>query len=75
MEEALTLVAENGYDGTGVNQIRGKEDILNALIDSAETRYEEYFGSSRNIGKLPESKEGFIQTAMRRISFTVHDIM
>ena len=50
-DAALTLCAENGYDGTSVEQIatvvgikapslykhyKGKEDILNALIDSAE---------------------------------------
>ena len=56
LDAALTLFAENGYDGTSVEQIagivgikapslykhyKGKEDILNALIDSAEVRYEE----------------------------------
>jgi AcrR family transcriptional regulator len=50
LDAALTLFAENGYDGTSVEQIanivgikapslykhyKGKEDILNALIDSA----------------------------------------
>ena len=29
---------------------KGKADIFNALIDSAETRYEEMFGPERNIG-------------------------
>ena len=53
IEEALTLFAENGYDGTGVERIaervgikapslykhfKGKEDILNAIIDEAEAR-------------------------------------
>ena len=53
LEEALTLFAENGYDGTSVEEIakhvgikapslykhyKGKEDILNALIDAAESR-------------------------------------
>ena len=70
MNAALTLFAENGYDGTSVEQIagivgikapslykhyKGKEDILNALIDSAEARYEEMFGSEKNIGKVPQS--------------------
>ena len=47
LEEALTLFAENGYDGTGVEQIaekvgikapslykhfKGKEDIMTALM-------------------------------------------
>ncbi|MED9969399.1 MAG: TetR/AcrR family transcriptional regulator [Ruminococcus sp.] len=90
LDEALTLFAENGYDGTSVEEIaekvgikapslynhfKGKEDILNALIDMAEARYEEFFGSDRHIGKLPESKEEFIQTAMQKISFTMRDPM
>ena len=90
LEEALTLFAKNGYDGTGVDLIaervgikgpslykhyKGKEDILNALIDSAEERYEEYFGSEENIGRLPKNKEEFVKRTMERISFTMHDPM
>ena len=88
LDEALTLFAENGYDGTGVEQIaeavgikapslykhfKGKEDILNSIIDSAEVRYDEYFGSDRNVGRPPENKEQFIQMAMEKVSFTMHD--
>ena len=83
LDAALTLFAENGYNGTSVEQIakavgikapslykhyKGKEDILNSLIDSAEVRYEEMFGSERNIGKIPESREEFINITMGRIS-------
>ena len=90
LEEALTLFSENGYDGTGVEQIaekvgvkapslykhfKGKEDIMNALIDNAEARYEEYFGSERHIGKLPENREEFIAVTMDRILFTMCDTM
>ena len=90
LDETLTLFAEYGYDGTSVeaiaervgikapslyNHFKGKEDILNALIDMAEARYEEFFGSDRQIGRLPESKEEFIQAAMRRVSFTMSDPM
>ena len=89
-EEALTLFSENGYDGTGVEQIaekvgikapslykhfKGKEDILNAIIDSAEVRYEEYFGSEQHIGELPESREEFVRVTMERIMFTMSDPM
>ena len=88
LEAALTLFAENGYDGTSVEQIantvgikapslykhfKGKEDILNALIDSAEVRYEEMFGSEKKIGKIPESQEEFIKVTMGRVAFTMHD--
>ena len=88
LDAALSLFAENGYDGTSVEQIagivgikapslykhyRGKEDILNALIDSAEARYEEMFGSEKNIGKVPKTQEEFIKVTMKRISFTLND--
>ena len=88
LEAALTLFAENGYDGTSVEEIaksvgikapslykhyKGKEDILNALIDAAEVRYEETFGSEQNIGKIPESREEFIRTTMGRVRFTIQD--
>ena len=54
---------------------KGKEAILNVLIDSAEARYEEMFGSEKHIGKIPESQEEFIKATMERISFTLHDPM
>ena len=88
LDAALTLFAENGYDGTSVEQIanvvgikapslykhyKGKEDILNALIDSAEERYEVMFGSEDNIGKVPQSREEFIKVTIERISFTMRD--
>ena len=88
LDAALTLFAKNGYDGTSVEQIanivgikapslykhyKGKEDILNALIDSAEERYEVMFGSEKNIGKVPQSREEFIKVTMERISFTMRD--
>ena len=90
LDEALTLFSENGYDGTSVEQIaekvgikapslykhfKGKEDILNAIIDNAEAHYEESFGSEKHIGRLSESKEQFLRAAMEKISFTLHDPM
>ncbi len=52
---------------------KGKEDILKALIDSAEARYEDMFGSEKNIGRIPESREEFITVTMGRVAFTMHD--
>lgn len=88
LDAALTLFSENGYDGTSVEQIAnkvgirapslykhyaGKEEILNALIDSAQAHYEEMFGSEMNIGRVPESGEEFIRAEMGRIAFTIRD--
>ena len=88
LNETLTLFSENGFDGTSVEQIaekvgikapslynhfKGKEDILNALIDTAEARYEESFGSEKHFGKLPHSRDAFIAIAMKKVEFTVFD--
>jgi AcrR family transcriptional regulator len=90
LNAALSLFAEKGYDGTSVEQIaelvgikapslykhfKGKEDILNALIDIAEERYEENFGSEKHIGKIPDSLEEFIQMSLKRTAFTINDPM
>ena len=90
LESALTLFAANGYDGTSVEEIaqsvgikapslykhfKGKEDILNMLIDAAESRYEESFGSEAHIGKIPESAEEFLLVTMERVRFTISDPM
>ena len=90
LEAALIQFAKRGYDGTSVEQIaqsvgikapslykhfKGKEDILNTIIDIAEARYEESFGSDKNTGKLPKNREEFIRMTMERIRFTVRDPM
>ena len=90
LEASLSLFAEHGYDGTSVEEIaksvgikapslykhyKGKEDILNALIDAAESRYEEFFGSEKHIGRIPESADEFVDTTMNRIRFTIRDPM
>lgn len=90
LDAALTLFSENGFRGTSVEQIarlvgikapslykhfKSKEEILNAIIDSAEKCYEESFGSERNIGLLPQSKDEFIQITMKKVLFTMRDPM
>ncbi len=67
LDEALTLFAENGYDGTSVEEIaekvgikapslynhfKGKEDILNALIELAA-------GEQRGIYPNGDAKDFF----------------
>lgn len=88
LDAALTLFAKNGYSGTSVEQIaeivgikapslykhfKGKEDILNTLIDSAEARYEKFFGSSTNLEYIPENIEIFKKNAIERVRFTISD--
>ncbi|MCR5763340.1 MAG: TetR/AcrR family transcriptional regulator [Treponema sp.] len=90
LEAALTLFSEQGYDGTSVEQIasaigvkapslykhyKGKEDILNTIIECAEDRYDEMFGSEKKIGKLPQNKKEFIAATMNKITFTIQDPM
>ena len=88
LEEALRLFSEKGYDGTSVESIaeavgikapslykhfKGKEDILNSIIDVSEKRYSENFGSAHSVGKLPGSKEEFLRLSIERFSYTLND--
>ncbi|SCY29427.1 transcriptional regulator, TetR family [Lachnospiraceae bacterium XPB1003] len=88
LEEALRLFSEKGYDGTSVESIaeavgikapslykhfKGKEDILNCIIDVSEKRYSENFGSAHSVGKLPGSKEEFLKLSIERFSYTLND--
>ncbi|MBP1561527.1 MAG: TetR/AcrR family transcriptional regulator [Oscillospiraceae bacterium] len=90
LDSALTLFAERGYDGVGVDLIaekagikgpslykhfKGKEDILDALIEKAESYYEANFGSEKHPGKIPSSMEELINLALKKIEFTLHDPM
>ena len=90
LESALTLFAANGYDGTSVEEIaqsvgikapslykhfKGKEDILNMLIDAAESRDEESIGSEAHIGKIPARAEESLRVTMERVRFTISDPM
>ncbi|MGN0608719.1 MAG: TetR/AcrR family transcriptional regulator [Oscillospiraceae bacterium] len=88
LDSALTLFSENGYNGVGVDLIaenagikgpslykhfKGKEDILDALIDKVENHYEANFGSVNNPGKMPETMDELITLSLKRIEFTLHD--
>lgn len=88
LDSALSLFSEKGYDGVGVDLIaenagikgpslykhfKGKEDILNALIEKVEVYYEENFGSVDNPGKMPSSMDELIDLSLKRIEFTLHD--
>ena len=90
LESALTLFSEKGYDGVGVDLIaenagikgpslykhfKGKEDILDALIEKAESYYQQNFGTAQNPGKTPASMDELVRLSMKRIEFTFHDPM
>ncbi len=90
LDSALTLFAEKGYDGVGVDLIaenagikgpslykhfKGKEDILDALIEKVESYYEANFGSENHPGRIPSSMEELVTFSLDRISFTLHDPM
>lgn len=88
LESALTLFAEKGYDGVGVDLIaekagikgpslykhfKSKEDILYELIAKVEVHYENNFGSEEHPGKTPASMDGLISMALDKITFTIND--
>ncbi len=90
LESALTLFSEKGYDGVGVDLIaenagikgpslykhfKGKEDILDALIEKAESYYQQNFGTAQNPGKTPASMDELVELSLKRIEFTLHDTM
>lgn len=90
LDSALTLFAAKGYDGVGVDLIaenagikgpslykhfKGKEDILNALIEKVEVYYEANFGSVNNPGQTPSSMDELITLSLNRIEFTLRDPM
>lgn len=90
LDSALTLFAAKGYDGVGVDLIaenvgikgpslykhfKGKEDILDSLIEKVERYYQENFGSVTNPGKTPSSMDELIDMSLKRIEFTLHDPM
>lgn len=88
LDSALTLFSEKGYDGVGVDIIaenagikgpslykhfKGKEDILDSLIEKAEGYYKDKFGSVNNPGHTPSSMDELIEISLKRIEFTLHD--
>lgn len=88
LEAALTLFAEKGYDGVGVDEIaasvgmrgpalyhyfKGKEAILDALIEATSEHYNANFGSADRIQHYPESLEELMAVSLKRLQFTIHD--
>ena len=85
---ALDLFSEKGYDQTSIDLIaeavgikgpsiyahyKGKEDILDSLIAMMEQKYDENFGNSSNLDKIPETLDEFKEDCLRRVGFTMKD--
>ena len=90
IESALTLFSEKGYDGVGVDLIaetaglkgpsiykhfKGKEEVLEVILERVEEHYEMNFGSKLHTGNIPASMEELVKGALKRIEFTMHDEM
>ena len=88
LDAALTLFAEKGYDGVGVDLIaekaglkgpsiykhfKSKEEVLNVLIDQVENYYSTNFGLGANSGQLPASVDELITISMKKLEFTLKD--
>ena len=85
---ALDLFSEKGYDQASIDLIaeavgikgpsiyahyKGKEDILDSLIAMMEQKYDENFGNSSHLDKIPESLDEFKEDCLRRVGFTMKD--
>ena len=85
---ALDLFSERGYDEASIDLIaeavgikgpsiyahyKGKEDILNSLIVMMEQRYDENFGNTFNLDKIPKTLDEFKEDCFRRIEFVMRD--
>lgn len=90
LDAAIELFSKKGYDGVGVDEIaetigmkgpslyrhfKGKEAILEAIIDLGEAYYDDNFANSELVEKIPESTDELIQMSLAQIKFTMHDPM
>lgn len=88
LEAALTIFSEKGYDAASVDELaelagvkgpaiyyhfKGKDAILDGIVEKVENHYEKHFGSPHNIEPFPNSLEELISISMKRIDFTIHD--
>lgn len=84
---ALDLFSEKGYDGVGVDQIadavgikgpslyhhfKGKEEILQGLIDTLTAYYQHNFQAAA-VPQCPGSLAELVEQGMGRITFTIRD--
>lgn len=88
LDAALTLFAEKGFDGVGVDEIaeavgmkgpalyhyfKGKEALLDALLEDIAEYYNTKFGTADCIVHFPGDLDEFINMSLTRVEFTIHD--
>lgn len=88
LDVALTLFSDRGYDGVGVDEIgdavgmkgpalyyyfKGKDAILEGIVETTEDYYYAQFGNVDNIEHFPDTLEEMIEISMKRLQFSIHD--
>ena len=88
MDAALDLFSEKGYAAVGVDEIgaaagvkgpaiyhyfKGKEAILNELLNKYEEYYGLRFGNRNDHIHIPETLDEFIKVSLERLDFTIHN--
>ncbi|MCQ2567375.1 MAG: TetR/AcrR family transcriptional regulator [Mogibacterium sp.] len=88
MDAALDLFSEKGYAAVGVDEIgaaagvkgpaiyhyfKGKEAILNELLNVYEEYYGSRFGNACDDLPIPDTLDEFIRESLERLDFTIHD--
>lgn len=88
MDAALDLFSEKGYAAVGVDEIgaaagvkgpaiyhyfKGKEAILNELLNVYEEYYGSRFGNACDDLPIPDTLDEFIRESLERLDFTIYD--
>lgn len=88
LDSALSLFSDRGFDGVGIDEIgesvgmkgpalyyyfKGKDAILDGIIETVAVHYESHFGSAAHVGPIPASLEEFTEATLARLNFTIHD--
>lgn len=88
LDAALTLFAEKGFDGVGVDEIaeaagmkgpalyhyfKGKEALLDAILEVIAEYYNTKFGTADSIAHFSGDLDEFINMTLTRLEFTIHD--
>lgn len=88
LNAAAELFASKGFEGTSIDEIgaaanlkgpalyyyfKGKDAIIEAMIEHMEAYYEAQFGSAQNVHSYPETYEEFAQMTLARTEATIRN--